>query len=191
MKSSSVNSKSLIKINEIKGSFWGSNPIHSDFRGSFRRAFDFSEISAYLDSIGEPHFIAVNANIAFNSTKGTWRGLHMQMGDFAESKIVAAVEGSILDVFVDMRQESPTYLKTFQIELSANQGNFVFVPKGCAHGYLTLEPNTQVMYAVDAIHSPENEIGYCVHDPSLGISLNRDIEVISEKDKSWNHRDLI
>jgi len=184
------NTQSLSEISEIRGLFLGVYPIHTDSRGSFRRAFDFNEISTLLISYGEPCFIAVNTNIAFNSSAGTWRGLHMQKEPFAESKIITVVTGSILDVIVDMRKESLTYLHSFLIELNANKGNFVFIPKGCAHGYLTLEANTNVMYTVDAPHNSENEIGFCIKDPGLGITMDKEIVLMSEKDSSWAHGDF-
>ena len=182
-----LNNLSLTEVREINGIFLGMYPVHTDSRGSFRRAFDFNEISTFLISFGEPCFNAVNTNIAFNSSAGTWRGLHMQKRPFAESKIVTVVVGSILDVIVDMRKESSTYLQSFLVELNADKGNFVFIPKGCAHGYLTLEANTNVMYTVDAPHNSENEIGFCIKDPDLGIRLDKKIVLMSEKDSSWAH----
>jgi|LakMenEpi03Aug12_release.lakeMendotaPanAssembly.Ray.scaffolds.fasta_scaffold767130_2 dTDP-4-dehydrorhamnose 3,5-epimerase len=187
MKKPIFNGQSLMEISEIKGSFLGRYPIYTDLRGSFRRALDFNEISALLNSMGEPAFEAVNTNIAFNASPGTWRGLHIQKRPFTENKIVVVVDGSILDVIVDMRKESPTYLQSFQVELSAHQGNFVFIPKGCAHGYLTLESNTHVMYTVDAPYSSESELGFCINDPDLGINLEKDIILMSKKDASWPH----
>jgi dTDP-4-dehydrorhamnose 3,5-epimerase len=184
------NPNSFFKIKEVDGAFFGQNRIHKDNRGTFRRAFDFEDISNFLEFDGFRRFNPVNTNLASNLISGTWRGLHMQKHPYSENKIVTVVEGSILDIFVDLRENSDTFLNLFEIELSASEGNFVYIPKGCAHGYLTLESNTTVMYVVDEPHSPESEVGFCVKDPSFGISFRHDISIMSDKDSIWPHRKL-
>lgn len=129
------------------------------------------------------------SNISFNPNKGTFRGLHFQVGEFAQSKLVKVITGSIIDFIVDIRPESPNYLKVFEYHLTSGQE--LYVPKGYAHGFLTTEENTVVQYLVDNHYSPENEGSiYWMEFPEIietikefnDGNLNNESLIISDKD---------
>jgi len=126
----------------------------------------------------------VQDNEAFSSTAGTLRGLHYQMDPHAQDKLVRASRGRILDVAVDLRRDSTTYGQHVAVELSADVGNQLLVPKGFAHGYCTLEPETVITYKVSAFYSPSSDRGVRWDDPDLAIDWRFEpIELLlSEKD---------
>lgn len=116
------------------------------------------------------------------------RGLHFQKGEFAQSKLVGVISGAVLDVAVDMRPDSPSYLQHFKIRLE-DQGTLFLIPKGFAHGYYTLSDDTVFHYAVDNFYSPENEGGVRYNDPVLDIDWElKEKPIISEKD--LKHKNL-
>jgi len=155
------------------------DPIE-DERGYYARAYCRKEFEAHgID----PTVVQVNA--AFSKSAGTLRGMHYQTDPCAETKLVRCVRGSLYDVMVDMRPDSPTYLQHFGIELSAANRKMVFVPKSFAHGFLTLKDNTELCYMVGEYYAPGCEQGFCHDDPAVGIQWPVAVEVISEKDKSW------
>ena len=153
-----------------------------DERGIFRRLIDFQEIR---DSYNLDSYQVIQSNFSQNFETGTWRGLHAQKEPHAETKIVCCITGSVLDVSVDVRKSSSTYLKHTKITLDSQAGNFVIVPKGFAHGYLTLETNSSVVYFVDEAYSREFEIGFHVDDPALNLEISHLINIISPKDSAW------
>jgi dTDP-4-dehydrorhamnose 3,5-epimerase len=131
----------------------------------------------------------IQSNISINPNKGTFRGLHFQKGDFAQSKLIKVINGCIIDFIVDIRLESPDYLKVFKYILLP--GDELLVPKGFAHGFLTTEDNTVVQYLVDNIYSPENEGSIYwgefndvreVIKEFMDGKLNEDLLIISDKD---------
>jgi len=126
----------------------------------------------------------VQTNICFNPKKGTLRGLHYQL-DKQEDKLVSCVRGKIWDVCVDLRWDSPTYKKYVAYELSEENHRMLYVPKGCAHGYLTLEDNSQLIYMMSEFYIPGNDAGYRYDDPTFGIDWPIECALtISEKDKN-------
>lgn len=127
----------------------------------------------------------VQMNLCFNEKKGTLRGLHYQVGK-QEDKVVSCVHGRIWDVCVDLRCESPTYKRYEAYELSEENQQMLFIPKGCAHGYLTLEENSQLVYLMSEFYIPGNDAGYRYDDPAFGIEWPFDESniTISEKDKN-------
>ena len=153
-----------------------------DDRGIFRRLIDFQEIrnGNNLNS-----YQVIQSNFSQNFETGTWRGLHAQKEPHAETKIVCCITGSVLDVIVDVRKSSSTYLKHTKIKLDSQEGNFVIIPKGYAHGYLTLETNSSVAYFVDQAYYEEFEIGFHVNDPALNLEISHLVNVISLKDSVW------
>ena len=124
-------------------------------------------------------------NMSFSNQRGTLRGLHWQTDPFAETKLVTCTKGSLYDVMVDMRPESTTYLQWCGVELSAENRNLVYVPKNLAHGFLTLEDNTEILYSSSESYHPECEQGMRYDDPSIGITWPDEICVVSDKDQAW------
>ena len=125
------------------------------------------------------------ANIAHSNAKGTLRGLHYQVPPYAEAKLVRCTRGAIYDVIVDLRTASPTYKKWIGVELSADNHRMLYVPEGFAHGYQTLTDDAEVFYMVTAFYAPGAERGIRYDDPAFGITWPVEVQVISEKDKSW------
>jgi dTDP-4-dehydrorhamnose 3,5-epimerase len=128
----------------------------------------------------------VQDNISLSKARGTLRGLHFQKEPFAQIKLVSVVKGSVRDVVLDLRRHAPTFGRHFSTELSAEEGNQVFVPVGFAHGFVTLEPDTMLSYKVSAYYSPEHDAGIRFDDPRLGIDWGcaTGSIVTSEKDRN-------
>jgi dTDP-4-dehydrorhamnose 3,5-epimerase len=151
----------------------------ADSRGFFARVFCSEEFAAHgLD------YRVAQCNVSFNPVKGTLRGLHYQVEPHREVKLVRCTLGGIFDVIVDLRPGSPTHLRWIGVELSAANRTMLYVPKGCAHGYMTLCDNTEVFYQVSEFHRPEYERGLRWDDPSLGIEWPLRPASISQKDRS-------
>ena len=150
-----------------------------DSRGFFGRVFCQREFEAH----GLKPLVA-QANVAFNHQKGTLRGMHFQSPPAAETKLVRCTRGAILDIIVDLRPESPTYLKHIAVELSAKNHRALYVPERFAHGYQVLEPETETSYMVGEFYSPPNERALRYDDPKLGLSWPLPVSVISDKDRN-------
>ena len=126
----------------------------------------------------------VQANVSFNSRRGTLRGLHFQNSPHQEAKLVRCAAGAIYDVIVDLREDSPTLRQWIAVELSSNNRLLLYVPEGFAHGYQTLEDNTEVAYQLSEYYHPECARGVLFDDPALGIDWPLPVNVISERDRS-------
>ena len=124
----------------------------------------------------------VQSNISVNPKKFTFRGLHFQVGEFAQSKLVKVITGEIIDFIVDIRPNSPNYLKTYEFVVKPN--NELFVPKGFAHGFSVLSNKAEVFYKCDEFYNKANEAGFMYNDPDLNIDWQIPLEkqIISEKD---------
>jgi len=128
----------------------------------------------------------MQANIGYSKKKYTLRGLHYQIAPHREAKLVRCTKGSLLDVVVDIRPDSPTYKEWIGVELSESNHTMFYVPEGCAHGYQTLEDDTEVFYMVSAFYAPEHERGIRWDDPAFGIQWREmDDIIISDKDRQW------
>lgn len=157
-----------------------------DERGFFARAFCRDEfLSRGLDPT------IVQGNISGNHRRGIMRGLHFQYPPAAEVKLVRCTRGAILDVIVDLRPESPTYLQHVAVELTAENHRSLYAPQRFAHGYQTLEDNTEVMYQVGHCYTPTQEGGLRYDDPRLGITWPLPIADISERDRAWRLLDAV
>jgi dTDP-4-dehydrorhamnose 3,5-epimerase len=152
-----------------------------DERGSFARTFSVEEFAAHgLDTR------VVQCNMSVNARSGTLRGMHYQVPPFAESKLVRCARGSIYDVVVDLRPESATYCAWYGVELSASNLRMLFVPVGLAHGFQTLEDDTEVLYQMSAEHSAEHARGVRWDDPAFGIDWpETDVRTISDRDRDY------
>lgn len=127
----------------------------------------------------------VQDNQSFSATKGTLRGLHFQLDPKAQTKLVRCTQGSIFDVAVDIRKGSPSYGKWFGVELSADNKKQLLIPKGFAHGFMTLTENVEVQYKCDELYAPECDGGILWNDPSIGIKWPIDVvPVLSAKDEN-------
>jgi dTDP-4-dehydrorhamnose 3,5-epimerase len=148
-----------------------------DDRGWFARFFCEREFEQH----GLCHNL-VQINNSFSKYKGTLRGLHYQLAPKGEDKVVRCLRGAFLDVIVDVRPDSPTFLQHFSIELTAENRRMLFVPKGFAHGFFTLTDDTEAFYLVTEFYSPQHERGLRYNDPRLGIRWPFAPTVISDKD---------
>jgi dTDP-4-dehydrorhamnose 3,5-epimerase len=157
-----------------------------DNRGFFARMFCQKEFTAH----GLKPLIA-QANVGSNSKRGTLRGMHFQYPPAAETKYVRCTRGAILDIIVDLRPESPTYLEHVAVELSADNQRGLYVPERFAHGYITLEDNTDTSYMVGEYYMPGVEGGLMYNDPRLALDWPLPVSVISEKDAQWPLLDRI
>ena len=153
---------------------------HTDDRGFFGRTWCKDEFEAHGLNAG-----VLQSNIAFSKFRGTLRGLHYQDEPYAEAKLIRCIKGSLYDVIVDLRPQSATYTQWLATELTEDNYKMIYVPEGFAHGYQTLEDNTEIFYQVSQIYSPEFERGIRFNDPLLRIQWPGDIRTISDKDLSW------
>jgi dTDP-4-dehydrorhamnose 3,5-epimerase len=151
-----------------------------DDRGFFARAFCQEEFANH----GLKPLI-VQANIAFNAKKGTLRGMHFQYPPAAETKLVRCTRGAILDIIVDLRPESPSYLEHVAVELTADNHRALFVPERFAHGYQVLEDATETSYQVGEFYTPGVEGGLRFDDPALGLTWPLPVGEMSPKDAEW------
>ena len=165
---------------ELAGVFIVDVDRHKDNRGFFARMFCQNEFVAH----GLKPLVA-QGNIGSNRRRGTVRGMHFQFPPAAETKYVRCVRGAVLDIIVDLRPESPTYLQHVAVELSARNQRGIYIPERFAHGYQTLEDDTDTLYMVGEFYTPGVEGGLRHDDPSLGLRWPLPVEVISEKDRNW------
>jgi dTDP-4-dehydrorhamnose 3,5-epimerase len=171
---------------ELKGAYIIEIERREDDRGFFARAFCQKEFEAH----GLKPIIA-QTNIASNRKKGTLRGMHFQHPPAAETKLVRCTRGAILDIIVDLRPESPTYLRHIGVELNEDNLRALFVPERFAHGYQALRDNTDTSYQVGEFYTPGSESGLRHDDPRLGLSWPLPVTVISDKDRAWQFLDEI
>jgi dTDP-4-dehydrorhamnose 3,5-epimerase len=164
----------------LPGAFIVDLERRGDERGFFARSFCQREFEAR----GLKPVIA-QANVSFNVHRGTVRGLHFQYPPAAETKYIRCSRGAIVDVIVDLRPESPTYLQHVAVELTADNRRGLYVPERFAHGYQVLEDNTETTYEVGEFYTPSAESGLRFDDPRLGISWPLPATDMSPKDRAW------
>ena len=151
-----------------------------DERGYFARTFCSEEFVAHGL---ETNF--VQESVAFNGSAGTVRGMHYQRSPGDEIKLIRCTRGAVHDIVVDIRVQSPTYLRSFSMRLDAEGGTALYVPKGFAHGYQSIEDNTEMLYAISSPHRPELATGLRWDDPALGIAWPLAVAGISARDQGW------
>ncbi|MBD3337959.1 MAG: dTDP-4-dehydrorhamnose 3,5-epimerase [Candidatus Lokiarchaeota archaeon] len=154
----------------------------TDERGFFARAwckeeFDENQLSSNV----------VQANISHNKLKGTIRGMHYQVAPYEEAKLIRCIKGSIFDVIIDLRQDSPTFEQWLAFELTENNFKMLYVPQGFAHGFQTMENDTNVFYQVTQYYTPRCENGLRYNDPYFNIKWPLRATVVSEKDRTWEN----
>lgn len=153
---------------------------HEDDRGFFARTFCTEELSQ------NGHEFEINqANLSFNNKAGTLRGMHYQRAPVGDPKIIRCISGRIFDVVIDLREGSPTYCKWTSAELSAQNRKSFIVPKGCAHGFLTLEPDSEVLYLMGAPFVPDLAAGVRWNDPAFSIKWPSRPTIINDRDATY------
>jgi dTDP-4-dehydrorhamnose 3,5-epimerase len=170
----------IFKKTDLKDAYIIELEAFSDSRGYFARAFCKNEFANHgID------FTVVQANTSFSAQKHTLRGMHYQDEPYQEAKLIKCTKGSIFDVIIDMRPDSPTYKQWLGVELSNQNRKMIYAPEGVAHGFLTLEDDTEVYYPVTEYYTPDAEKGIRWDDSAFGINWPVLPEIISEKDMSW------
>lgn len=167
----------IFRSTPLPGAFVVELEPHRDERGAFARSFCEREFAAHGIATHYPQ-----ANLSWNPTPHTLRGLHWQATPHGEDKLVRCTAGAIHDVIVDLRRDSPARLAWFAVELSAANRKALYVPRGCAHGFLTLHPDSEVSYWMSASHAPEAARGLRFDDPKLGIRWPAPPALVSERD---------
>ena len=127
----------------------------------------------------------VQASTSFNTRAGTLRGMHYQLAPHQETKLVRCTRGALYDVIVDLRSDSPSYKRWIGLELTATNYRMLYVPSDFAHGFITLEDNTEVAYLISESYTPGAGAGLRWNDPQFSIAWPRAVEVISDKDAGW------
>lgn len=127
----------------------------------------------------------MQCNVSFNVKKGTLRGVHFQAAPYGEAKVVRCTSGAIYDVVLDLRPVSPTFKKWIGVTLTAANRHMLYIPEGCAHGFLTLEDNTEVFYQMSEFYHPESARGVRWNDSAFQIAWPEKVEVISERDRTY------
>jgi dTDP-4-dehydrorhamnose 3,5-epimerase len=164
----------------LKGAWLIETSPQVDSRGSFARTFCHREFSEHGLEVR-----FVQHSISHSVQRGTVRGMHFQQVPYGEVKLVSCIKGSILDVIVDMRQNSPTRLHWKAFELTADNGRELYIPKGFAHGFQTLEKDAIVQYRISEFYTPEAARGVRFDDPAMGIEWPLAPTVVSDKDRAW------
>ena len=188
----------FLAVKPLLNSFWGANVLMEiqatqldgvflidlapikDERGYFSRTFcqtEFRDAGLVTDFVQQ--------NTSHSRFKGTMRGLHYQLAPHAEVKLLRCTKGSVYDVVVDLRKDSPTYLQSQGFMLTHDNFRQIYVPGGCAHGFLTLEDDTAVSYLASAFYTSDAERGICWNDPIVKLDWPVSIDHVTDKDTNW------
>jgi len=165
---------------ELSGAYIIQLEKFTDERGFFTRAWDIKE----FEKMGLKSII-MHCNISFSKIKGTIRGMHYQIPPYSESKLIRCTNGKIIDVIIDLRENSNTRYKWISTKLDSSNHEMLYVPEGFGHGFQTLENNTEVYYQNSQIHAPEFERGIRFDDPFFNIKWPIEEKIVSDKDKTW------
>jgi dTDP-4-dehydrorhamnose 3,5-epimerase len=164
----------------LKGAYVIDAEKLEDERGFFARSFCVGEF--------EKHGLnprLVQCNISYNIKKGTLRGMHYQKAPYAEAKLVRCTRGAIYDVIVDLRPDSPSFKMNVGIRLDESNRIMLYIPEGFAHGFITLEDDSEVFYQMSEFYSPQHAAGFRWNDPFFRIQWPLEVAVISERDKTY------
>ena len=153
--------------------------VFGDNRGWFMETYSRRDVE---DAGITAEFVPDNRSVS--SKKGIIRGLHFQRNPMCQAKLLTCLKGEILDVAVDLRKDSPTYKKWISVKLTAENKKQIFIPKGFAHGILTLTDDVEIMYKCDELYSPECDGGIRFDDPEIGVEWGVENPILSEKDKN-------
>ena len=170
----------LVRPTPIPGCAVVAPERHADARGFFARTWDGETLSQH----GMNPTVA-QCSVSFNERRGTLRGMHFQRAPHAEAKLVRCTRGAIFDVCLDLRPDSPTFRRWHGEQLTADNGVALYVPEGCAHGFLTLADETDVFYMISAPYAPGAGDGVRYDDPTFGIAWPEPVRVIHERDASY------
>lgn len=167
---------------EIKGVFVILPERNEDERGYFARTWCRREFEKHGLNTG-----LVQCGTSFNRRRGTLRGMHYQISPHEEAKLIRCTRGSIHDVVIDLRPESPSHMHHFSVKLTAQDGNMLYVPAGLAHGFQTLEDDSEVFYQMSEFYHPEAARGVRWDDPAFGIDWPSypNMRLMSERDRNW------
>jgi len=164
---------------KIKGVLIIQTKLFKDIRGYFTESYNLKKFKKLSIKT------SLQDNVSYNKKKYTFRGLHYQIKPYAQSKLIKVEKGEILDFILDLRPRSKTFLKMITIKISEKDQKQIYIPKGLAHGYLTLKPNTKVHYKVDEYYSPKHEQGINIKDPKLQFKkININKFILNKKDKN-------
>lgn len=171
-----------MRFNEspLRGAFLLELERKEDARGYFARTFCTDEFGAHGLN---PRI--VQSSVSFNRRRGTLRGMHWQDAPKQEAKVIRCTRGAMLDVIVDLRPASPTYLAHLAIELTADNGRMLYVPEGCAHGFQTLADDTEVLYQMSEFFAPECARGARWNDPAFALSWPLPDPILNDRDREW------
>lgn len=166
-----------IKKTQIDGAVVLIPKVFGDNRGWFMESYSKRtlEEAGIFDEF-------IQDNRSFSAEKGTLRGLHCQTEPMAQAKLLTCLKGEILDIAVDIRKGSPTYMEWVGVKLTEENKNMFYIPAGCLHGFVTLTDNVEVMYKVNNFYSPENDRSVRFDDPDLGVEWGVDNPILSQKD---------
>lgn len=151
-----------------------------DPRGRFLRAWCSREFADH-----GLKFLPLQANLGYSIKKGTVRGMHFQQEPGVEAKLIRCTHGSMFDVVLDLRPESPSFRKWYGVELTPENARMLFVPERCAHGYQTLQDDTEMYYMTSAFYTPSAAMGVRFDDPAFGIEWPVAVGAVSEQDRNW------
>ena len=170
----------IFKETKLKGAYIIEPERLEDDRGFFARTFCEKEFAEHGLNPG-----LVQCSISYNKRRGTLRGMHYQVAPMAEVKLVRCTRGAIYDVIIDLRPSSPAYCRWIAVELNAENRNMIYIPEYFAHGFQTLEDDTEVFYQMSEFYGPEYARGVRWDDPAFGIIFPLKNMIVSEKDKNY------
>lgn len=170
----------IFRETKLPGAFVIEQERHADERGFFARTFCREE---FTERGMNPH--VAQCNVSFNKRRGTLRGMHYQVQPLAEAKLVRCTSGAIFDVIIDLRDSSATFCQHVAIELCARSGNMLYIPEGFAHGFQTLEDNTEVFYQMSQPYAAECARGVRWNDPSFAVEWPSADRIILERDRNY------